>query len=214
MGKSWFRKRGGRLSRLSPQRGTGPCVARLTSPGSGTERPAASGPGALGAPAGPGAGHARGVGLGPTRRAWDTVGRKRTPREPRGATPGATRPGPCRVDVPAVRLRGAWQEERGLREGHGVWGSHGDPCVRRWGTRPSGQTGPGRQRPAAGQTPPRLRASPAPRPGPVPGSRPCAGPRQRFLSDSVQLFPPVHRPFQGERSVQSGQGADSSLKEC
>lgn len=168
MGKSWFRKRGGRLSRLSPQRGTGPCVARLTSPGSGTERPAASGPGALGAPAVPGAGHARGVALGPTRRVRDTVGRKRTPREPRGATPGATRPGPCRVDVPAVRLRGAWQEERGLREGHGVWGSHGDPCVRRWGTRPSGQTGPGRR----------------------PWSRLCAGPgpRQRFLSDSVQFI--------------------------
>lgn len=152
MGKSWFRKRGGRLSRLSPQRGTGPCVARLTSPGSGTERPAASGPGALGAPAVPGAGHARGVGLGPTRRAWDTVGRKRTPREPRGATPGATRPGPCRVDVPAVRLRGAWQEEWGLREGEPrrplcVGGERG-----RQGRRGLGASGrrQGRRRPDSG----------------------------------------------------------------
>lgn len=111
MGKSWFRKRGGRLSRLSLQRGTGPCMARLTSPGSGTEQPAASGPGALGAPAVPGAGHARGVALGPTRRAWDTVGRKREVPHQGPLAPG----------------RAVWTSQR---SGSGVRGRKSGGCAR------------------------------------------------------------------------------------
>lgn len=185
MGKSWFRKRGGRLSRLSPQRGTGPCVARLTSPGSGTERPAASGPGALGAPAVPGAGHARGVALGPTRRAWDTVGRKREVPHQGPLAPG----------------RAVWTSQRsgsgvrgrksgGCARGTGYGGATETPvCVGGERGRP-GRRGLGASGRRQGRRPPRLRASPAPRPGSVPGSRPCAGPgpQQRFLSDSVQFI--------------------------
>lgn len=51
----------------------------------------------------------------------------------------------CRVDVPEVRIGVCGRKSWGLREGHGVWGSHRDPCVRRWTTQPSRQTGPGRK---------------------------------------------------------------------